>query len=74
MSNPFKKQPLAAVRECKLINDWWAWRLEVDGQNIGFQGAASADYFAEHYRKLGYKVSYWKVRSPNTAPVEVSQA
>ena len=41
---------------CKIINDRFCVVLEVDGQSIGFKSSASADYFAIHYKKLGYTI------------------
>jgi hypothetical protein len=45
------------MKEVKLINGKFSWFLCVDGRRIAFQGAENADYFAEHYRGLGYTVS-----------------
>ena len=57
------KQPvrLSEIRKeklCKLTNAKFSWILEVDRQTISFQGAINADYFAEHYENLGYKVEW----------------
>lgn len=41
---------------CKIINESFSWVLKVDEREICFQGAHNADYFEEHYTKLGYKV------------------
>jgi hypothetical protein len=43
-------------KECVLVNGRFCWILKVDGQSIPFNQAASADYFEEHYRGLGYNV------------------
>jgi hypothetical protein len=45
---------------CLLTNDKFSWLLEVDNQKICFQGSHHADYFANHYRKLGYKIKWNK--------------
>ena len=41
---------------CKITNDKFSWVLEVDKQTITFNGSSNADYFAELYTKLGYKI------------------
>ena len=41
---------------CKITNDKFSWVLEVDKQTITFNGSGNADYFAELYAKLGYKI------------------
>ena len=46
------------MKEVKLINGWFSWFLCVDGEKISFQGSENADYFADHYRKLGYTVNF----------------
>lgn len=43
---------------CELVNGQFSWFLRVDEQDISFQGAYNADYFAEHYKKLGYTVKW----------------
>jgi len=43
-------------KTCKIINDKFSWVLEVDNFTILFQGGRSADYFADHYKELGYDV------------------
>ena len=51
------------MKEVKLINGRFSWFLRVDGEKIPFQGAKNADYFADHYRKLGYTVIFEKEES-----------
>lgn len=46
------------TKVCKIINDISSWVLEVDGKTILFNGFENADYFAELYTKLGYKVEW----------------
>ena len=46
------------MKEVKLINGRFSWFLCVDGRKISFQGSENADYFAEHYRSIGYTVSF----------------
>lgn len=46
-------------KECILFNARFNWFLIVDGQEISFQGRHNADYFEEHYKKLGYEI-IWK--------------
>ena len=46
------------MKEVKLINGRFSWFLCVDGKRIPFQGSENADYFAEHYRSLGYTVIF----------------
>ena len=41
---------------CKLVNALFSWILEVDGEEIYFQGRDSAEYFEKLYKKLGYIV------------------
>lgn len=41
---------------CTIINDRFCYRLVVDGEDISFQGAHNADYFARLYTDLGYTV------------------
>lgn len=41
---------------CKIINGQFSWILEVDGQEISFDGGHNADYFEQHYSALGYTV------------------
>ena len=45
---------------CKLVNDKFFWALFVDGEEIRFTGMHNADYFAEHYENLGYKIEWDK--------------
>lgn len=40
----------------RITNGRFSWVLEVDGENILFQGHSSAEYFLNHYRKLGYVI------------------
>jgi hypothetical protein len=30
--------------------------MEVDGHYISFEGSENADYFKNHYRRLGYEI------------------
>ena len=41
---------------CKIINNPTSYLLQVDDQNIPFNTGYGADYFAKHYKELGYKV------------------
>lgn len=41
---------------CIITNAKFCWVLKVDGQEIPFNTAVSADYFEEHYKSLGYEV------------------
>lgn len=41
---------------CRIINDRFSFILEVDGQSIPFNGSWNAEYFKEHYLKLGYTI------------------
>lgn len=41
---------------CYIEDSQFCYYLHVDGQRIGFLGWEEADYFKEHYEKLGYKV------------------
>lgn len=43
---------------CKLVNDNFSYFLQVDGQNISFQGMGNAEYFEEHYKALGYTIEW----------------
>lgn len=43
---------------CEIINSQFCWILKVDGVEIPFQGYDYADYFKEHYKKIGYKVVF----------------
>jgi uncharacterized protein YmfQ (DUF2313 family) len=51
-------------RICKITNDKFSWVLEVDKKTINLLGSDNADYFAELYAKLGYKIIWdrdkWK--------------
>lgn len=44
------------MKKCKIINDRFSYRLEVDGRSINFDGGNNVDYFKEHYESLGYEV------------------
>lgn len=44
------------MKICEIINSRFCWFLRVDGESISFQGSYNADYFANHYANLGYKV------------------
>lgn len=46
------------MKVCRIINDKFSWRLEVDGRNINFDGGCNADYFAGLYASLGYIVEW----------------
>jgi len=50
---------------CKLTNGQFSWIMSVDGQEISFDGFYNAEYFAKHYRKLGYKVEWIDVERLN---------
>ena len=57
-------------KECVIENGLYSWILHVDGVVILFHGNAAADYFKEHYKKLGYEVKpieTWQnaIRKPN---------
>ena len=45
-------------KKCKIINGRFSWIMEVDGHKISFQGFYNAEYFRDHYKKLGYDVEY----------------
>jgi hypothetical protein len=45
---------------CIIENAQFSYILYVDGQEIGFYGAANADYFENHYKQLGYKIEKTK--------------
>lgn len=51
----------------KIINSKFSWILEVDGQRICFNGSFCAEYFANHYKELGYEIVWdrdnWKNES-----------
>ena len=44
------------VKECVIENGQFSYILRVDCKEISFQGMDCAEYFAEHYRNLGYDV------------------
>lgn len=41
---------------CKIVNGKFSYELHVDGQLILFNGGDNADYFAKHYKELGYHI------------------
>ena len=43
-------------RKCIIENAQFSYILRVDNQKILFNGSDNADYFEEHYKKLGYEV------------------
>lgn len=43
---------------CKIINDQFSWRLEVDENVINFDGHSNAEYFRDLYSNLGYKIEF----------------
>lgn len=45
---------------CLLINAPNSWILDVDGKRISFYGSENAEYFADMYGGLGYRV-VWQV-------------
>ena len=57
------------MKEVKLINGRFSWFLCVDGNKISFQGSQNADYFAEHYRSIGYTVSLRKRKTSSSKEV-----
>lgn len=48
------------MKECTLFNGRFNWYLIVDNQKISFQGRHNAEYFAEHYKELGYDIKWEK--------------
>lgn len=44
------------MKRCILINGEYSWKLKVDDKEIIFYGGVNAEYFACHYRELGYEV------------------
>lgn len=54
---------------CRLINSGFSWAMYVDGKVIRFNGKWEADYFAEHYEGLGYKIE-WDKSMPPGVPIE----
>lgn len=44
------------MKTCKITNDSFSWRLEVDNKIINFNGSDNAEYFATLYHELGYDV------------------
>ena len=51
---------MAEEKVCTIVNGQFSYILEVDGESIAFNGSSSAEYFKEHYRKLGYKIHLYK--------------
>jgi hypothetical protein len=43
-------------KQCEIINEQFSFVLKVDGKRINFNGFDNADYFKDHYIKLGYVV------------------
>lgn len=41
---------------CKITNGQFSWIMEVDGEEITFNGGHNAEYFERHYKSLGYEV------------------
>ncbi len=50
------KKPLNEVPVCLIDNATFSWVMRVDGMMIPFSGGDIAEYFADHYKKLGYKI------------------
>jgi len=48
---------------CKLTNGQFSWFMNVDDVEVVFQGFSNAEYFAKHYKKLGYKIKWEKENS-----------
>lgn len=44
------------MKTCLLINAPNSWILDVDGKRISFYGSENAEYFADMYGGLGYRV------------------
>jgi len=47
---------------CTIVNGKHFWIMTVDDQEICFVGYHIADYFAKHYRNIGYKVIFIKTQ------------
>lgn len=49
---------------CKLVNDKFSWIMYVDNLAIPINGLLYAEYFAGHYKTLGYTIEWdrdkWK--------------
>lgn len=45
---------------CEIINDKFSWVMKLDGHTILFSGIENANYFAETFKKLGYKIVWDK--------------
>ena len=43
-------------KKCTIVNGQFSYLLEVDGHQISFSGGSNADYFAAHYKELGYTI------------------
>ena len=59
------------MKECILENGQFSWILHVDGLGIAFEGKYAADYFREHYQKLGYivkEIKTYRTRGDSTEP------
>jgi len=41
---------------CRIVNGRFSYQLIVDGEKIAFNYSWNAEYFARHYKALGYKV------------------
>lgn len=48
--------PLNQQKICRIVNGQHSWYMDVDFRRIYFQGFDAALYFADHYRKLGYRI------------------
>ncbi len=46
------------MKICKIVNNNFSWVMFVDEQAVSFSGRHNAEYFASHYRKLGYEVEF----------------
>ena len=44
------------AKKCIIENAQFSYILHVDNKDINFDGADNADYFEEHYKKLGYRI------------------
>lgn len=53
-----QSSPFQAKKTCHIINDRFSYILEVDEQQIPFQGSHNAEYFEKHYLNMGYDVKY----------------
>jgi len=64
------KESRTTGKVCKLTNGRLSWLLEVDGMRIPFTGMEVAEYFADHYKKLGYEII---MKDESQTPVMSSQ-